>query len=188
MLVTAPWERLRIVCLESDGKASEREEFAVLGGRRPLVADPRDIFAVTFERLLNPMKGPLSAGGVWSQRTTSRGRTRRRQTRSRSRARPRRRVERRELSPGGGPRMAPRGMNERRFAQVSRRELLKVAPVLALGAFAIPSFQESLLKKGLGFSDWASARLFRRGHLGADVCGCRADAVRKVSHQWLRRG
>jgi len=56
-------------------------------------------------------------------------------------------------------------MNERRFAQVSRRELLKLAPVLALGAFAIPRFQESLLKKGLGFSDWASARLFRRGHL-----------------------
>ena len=59
-----------------------------------------------------------------------------------------------------GPRM-----NERRFAQVSRRELLKVMPVLALGAFAIPSFQDSLLKKGLGFSDWASARLFRRGHM-----------------------
>jgi len=56
-------------------------------------------------------------------------------------------------------------MNARRFAQVSRRELLKLAPVLALGAFAIPRFQESLLKKGLGFSDWASARLFRRGHL-----------------------
>ncbi len=56
-------------------------------------------------------------------------------------------------------------MNERRFAQVSRRELLKVVPVLALGAFAIPKFQDSLLKKGLGFSDWASARLFRRGHL-----------------------
>ncbi|HET6177395.1 MAG TPA: molybdopterin-dependent oxidoreductase [Candidatus Sulfotelmatobacter sp.] len=56
-------------------------------------------------------------------------------------------------------------MTERKFGQVSRRELLKLAPVLALGAFAIPSFQESLLKKGLGFSDWASARLFRRGHL-----------------------
>ena len=66
---------------------------------------------------------------------------------------------------GGGPRMAPRRMNERWFAEVSRRELLKVVPVLALGAFAIPSFQESLLKKGLGFSDWASERLFRSGHL-----------------------
>jgi hypothetical protein len=33
-------------------------------------------------------------------------------------------------------------MEERRFAQVSRRELLKVVPVLALGVFAIPRFQE----------------------------------------------
>jgi len=56
-------------------------------------------------------------------------------------------------------------MTERRFAQVNRRELLKLAPVLALGAFAIPTVQESLLKKGLGFSDWVSARLFRSGHL-----------------------
>ena len=56
-------------------------------------------------------------------------------------------------------------MTERRFSQVSRRELLKVVPVLALGAFAIPRWQDSLLKKGLGFSDWASEKLFRRGHL-----------------------
>src|SRR3984957_1274187 len=56
-------------------------------------------------------------------------------------------------------------MDERRFAQVSRRELLKVAPVLALGAFAIPSFQAALLKKGLGFSDWASEWLLPPGPL-----------------------
>jgi|HubBroStandDraft_6_1064221.scaffolds.fasta_scaffold16132_5 DMSO/TMAO reductase YedYZ molybdopterin-dependent catalytic subunit len=56
-------------------------------------------------------------------------------------------------------------IDQRKFAQMSRRELLKISPVLALGAFAIPRFQESLLKKGLGFSDWASARLFRQGHL-----------------------
>src|ERR1700726_2756355 len=56
-------------------------------------------------------------------------------------------------------------MNERKFAHTSRRELLKLAPVLALGAFAIPPFQESLLKRGLAFSDWVSAGLFRRGHL-----------------------
>jgi DMSO/TMAO reductase YedYZ molybdopterin-dependent catalytic subunit len=58
-----------------------------------------------------------------------------------------------------------RAMSERRFGQVSRRELLKVAPVLALGAFAIPGAQEWLLKKGLGFSDWASGAMFRRKHL-----------------------
>jgi len=56
-------------------------------------------------------------------------------------------------------------MEGRKFASVSRRELLKVAPVLVLGAFAIPAFQEGLLKTGLGFSDWASRWIFRRGHL-----------------------
>ena len=55
-------------------------------------------------------------------------------------------------------------MTQREFRGMSRRELLKVVPVIALGAFAIPGVQESLLKKGLGFSDWVSARLFRRGH------------------------
>ena len=56
-------------------------------------------------------------------------------------------------------------VDERKFRQVSRRELLKLTPVLALGAFAIPSLQERLLKQGLGFSDWTSARLFRSGHM-----------------------
>jgi DMSO/TMAO reductase YedYZ molybdopterin-dependent catalytic subunit len=56
-------------------------------------------------------------------------------------------------------------IDEKKFRQVTRRELLKLAPVLALGAFAIPGLQERLLKKGLGFSDWSAARLFRSGHL-----------------------
>ena len=51
-----------------------------------------------------------------------------------------------------------------KFSHVTRRELLKVAPILALGMFAVPKVQQTLLTKGLGFSDWASARLFRRGH------------------------
>lgn len=55
-------------------------------------------------------------------------------------------------------------MDEKKFREVSRRELLKLAPVLALGAFAIPGMQEGLLKKGLGISDWVSGRLFRPGH------------------------
>src|SRR5579864_5413959 len=56
-------------------------------------------------------------------------------------------------------------LDARKFASLSRRELLKVAPVLVLGAFAIPAFQAGLLKTGLGFSDWASKWIFRRGHL-----------------------
>jgi DMSO/TMAO reductase YedYZ molybdopterin-dependent catalytic subunit len=57
-----------------------------------------------------------------------------------------------------------RKLDEKKFRQLGRRELLKLTPVLALGAFAVPSWQEALLKKGLGYSDWASARLFRSGH------------------------
>jgi DMSO/TMAO reductase YedYZ molybdopterin-dependent catalytic subunit len=56
-------------------------------------------------------------------------------------------------------------MDEKSYQRVSRRELLKLAPVLALGAFAIPSLQDRLLKKGLKFSDRASAGLFRQGHM-----------------------
>ena len=60
--------------------------------------------------------------------------------------------------------MEPR-IDDRKFKRVTRRELLKLAPVLAVGAFAIPKFQEPLLKAGLGFSDWVSAKMFRSGHL-----------------------
>src|SRR5467141_4423988 len=56
-------------------------------------------------------------------------------------------------------------MDERKFKKMNRRELLKLTPVIALAAFAIPVLREPLLKKGLAFSDWASARLFRSGHL-----------------------
>ena len=56
-------------------------------------------------------------------------------------------------------------IDKKRFNGVSRRELLKLTPVIALGAFAIPKLQKPLLKAGLGFSDWASSLLFRGGHL-----------------------
>lgn len=55
--------------------------------------------------------------------------------------------------------------DSREFKSINRRELLKLAPVVALGAFAIPKLQAPLLKAGLGFSDWASARVFRSSHL-----------------------
>ena len=56
-------------------------------------------------------------------------------------------------------------IDSRRFKSMNRRELFKLVPVVALGAFAIPKFQKPLLKAGLGFSDWASAKFFRSGHL-----------------------
>ena len=42
----------------------------------------------------------------------------------------------------GARRIIGARIDERKFARVSRRELLKVAPVLALGAFAVPGLQE----------------------------------------------
>jgi DMSO/TMAO reductase YedYZ molybdopterin-dependent catalytic subunit len=56
-------------------------------------------------------------------------------------------------------------IDRRKFSSISRRELLKLTPVVALGAFAIPKLQEPLLRAGLGFSDWASKELLRPHHL-----------------------
>ncbi len=57
--------------------------------------------------------------------------------------------------------------DHRKFKSMTRRELLKLTPLIALGAFAIPKLRSPLLKAGLGFSDWASAKLFREGHLAS---------------------
>jgi DMSO/TMAO reductase YedYZ molybdopterin-dependent catalytic subunit len=53
----------------------------------------------------------------------------------------------------------------RKFRSLSRRELLKLTPLIAVGAFGVPPLQKPLLKAGLVFSDWASATVFRSGHL-----------------------
>jgi hypothetical protein len=51
------------------------------------------------------------------------------------------------------------------YGRVTRRELIKLAPIAALGAFAVPALQPALLGSGLAFTDWAAARWFRRTHL-----------------------
>lgn len=56
-------------------------------------------------------------------------------------------------------------VQKRKFKRIARRELLKLTPVIALGAFAVPSLQKPLLKAGLAFSDWASGAMFRHRHL-----------------------
>jgi DMSO/TMAO reductase YedYZ molybdopterin-dependent catalytic subunit len=55
--------------------------------------------------------------------------------------------------------------DNRKFKAASRRELLKLLPLAALGAFAVPKFQKPLLKQGLAFSDWMSDKCFRSHHL-----------------------
>jgi DMSO/TMAO reductase YedYZ molybdopterin-dependent catalytic subunit len=56
-------------------------------------------------------------------------------------------------------------VTEGQSKKIRRRELLKLSPVLLLGAFAVPTIQEMLLKEGLAFHDWAAAKFFRRSHL-----------------------
>ncbi len=58
-----------------------------------------------------------------------------------------------------------RDVSPRERRGINRRELLKLVPVIALGAFAIPKLQGPLLNSGLHLSDWASARLFGRHRL-----------------------
>ena len=77
------------------------------------------------------------------------------------------------------PRVVQAGMEASRLSRVSRRELLKLAPLLALGAFAVPAWQESLLKKGLGLSDWVSSKLFRSGHLAPTFADSELTAFEK---------
>ncbi len=68
--------------------------------------------------------------------------------------------------PSAGPAGEPiRVISGAERKRMNRRELLKLVPVLAVGAFAIPKFRQPLLDEGLHFSDWASGKLFGRHRL-----------------------
>ncbi len=56
-------------------------------------------------------------------------------------------------------------MEDRELKRVSRRQLLKLAPVAVLGAFAFPKVSDRLVTEGVRFSDWAAGELFRSRHL-----------------------
>src|SRR5580692_2164012 len=56
------------------------------------------------------------------------------------------------------------GMNRNVDSRVTRRELLKLSPLLVLGGFAVPAFRDRLLDAGVAWSDAASSAAFRRGH------------------------
>lgn len=70
-------------------------------------------------------------------------------------------------------------LSQGQFKRVNRRELLKLTPLLGLGAFAVPKLQAPLLKAGLGFSDWASRVLFRAGHLAPTFSDADVTAFNK---------
>lgn len=53
---------------------------------------------------------------------------------------------------------------EKEVRRLSRRELLKLSPLVLAGAFAIPKLRDYLLQAGVAASDWASDATFRRAH------------------------
>ncbi len=69
--------------------------------------------------------------------------------------------------------------DEKRFRRSSRREFLKLAPLVALGAFAVPRFRDPLLMEGLELTDWFSARLFRPGHLARTFSNSQVTPIEK---------
>src|SRR5437879_6567138 len=58
-----------------------------------------------------------------------------------------------------------KGKRDPKWSPMNRRELLKLSPVLLLGAFAIDKFQLPLVEEGVRFSDWAAGKLFLGHHL-----------------------
>lgn len=56
-------------------------------------------------------------------------------------------------------------MEERELKQLNRRQLLKLAPVAALGLFAVPKLNDYLVGAGVRVSDRVSEGLFRSQHL-----------------------
>jgi DMSO/TMAO reductase YedYZ molybdopterin-dependent catalytic subunit len=59
----------------------------------------------------------------------------------------------------------PDGVKRSKRSSLTRRELLKLSPLLAMGMFAIPKFQAPLLKSGVALTDWASSKWFRESHM-----------------------
>ena len=75
-----------------------------------------------------------------------------------------------KLQPGNGERFGPSGETIRELSRseskrLTRRELLKLAPVVVLGAFAVPKLRQPLLDEGVKFGDWSSSLLFGRHRL-----------------------
>src|SRR6266446_8676469 len=55
-------------------------------------------------------------------------------------------------------------LEDKELKRQSRRQLLKLAPVAALGVFAFPKVSDRLVAAGVRFSDWVSGGLFRSQH------------------------
>ncbi len=58
---------------------------------------------------------------------------------------------------------------KRELKSASRREVLKLSPLLLMGAFGVPSLRDPLLKSGLAFTDWAFRKMVPAQSPGAHL-------------------
>jgi len=71
------------------------------------------------------------------------------------------------------------GSKPSKSGSVTRRELLKLSPLLALGVFAAPKWQTSLLKSGVALTDWASSKWFRQNHMATTFADSELTPIEK---------
>jgi DMSO/TMAO reductase YedYZ molybdopterin-dependent catalytic subunit len=60
---------------------------------------------------------------------------------------------------------APPAMSAKEFGRKTRREVLKLTPLVLAGGFAAMSVRERIFDRSLGFTDWATGVLFSRTRL-----------------------
>src|SRR3954466_3114714 len=70
-----------------------------------------------------------------------------------------------ELEESAPTKTGPAPLSERDYKRLNRREVLKLSPLVLLGAFAVPKLQHKLLEKGVALSDWASNAYFSKSRL-----------------------
>ena len=77
-----------------------------------------------------------------------------------------------------------RTTTEREFQRISRRELLKLSPILVASAIAIPKLRDPLLKAGLRLSDRAAQGSFREKHLAETFADREIAPLEKFPHNY----
>jgi DMSO/TMAO reductase YedYZ molybdopterin-dependent catalytic subunit len=70
-------------------------------------------------------------------------------------------------------------LTDRDLRRMSRRELLKLTPILAVGALALPPFNERLLKTGLQLTDRGSQGFFNRNRLARTFSDAEVTPIEK---------
>lgn len=89
---------------------------------------------------------------------------------------------RKKVGGAEGEEASERFLSEKQFRRMNRREVLNLAPLALLGAFAVDKFREPLLKRGVAFSDWASGASFRKSALAATYSDSRVVPFEKFPY------